>query len=174
MCDWMIAAYRLRCEGPNAYSVRNCSQKGERCPIASVSGRGCLGRRQCADKVSSSAACGAALGPHHCPLDGSRGVQVVRWLPRCASLSFNENAQKRTPPLPWGGSKHKCRNAESRGTHACVRLRWCGADHIYVRRLGGTSCANCTGQDAGKRRTYKVAGVARMQVKGVPLLVPMR
>ena len=55
-----------------------------------------------------------------------------------------------------------------------VSLRWCGADHIYVRRLGGTSCANCTRQDAGKRRTYKVAGVARMQVKGVPLLVPMR
>jgi FAD/FMN-containing dehydrogenase len=60
----------------NAHSVRNCSQKGERCPIASVSGRGCLVRRQCADKVSNIAACGAALGALHCPLFRCRGEQV--------------------------------------------------------------------------------------------------
>jgi hypothetical protein len=55
--DWSIS-YRLRCERPLSEKLLI---KDEQCPIASVSGRGCLGRRQCADKVSNIAACGAQL-----------------------------------------------------------------------------------------------------------------
>jgi hypothetical protein len=50
------------------HSERNCSQKkGERWPIASVSGRVCLGKRQREDKASNIAAFGAALGAHPFP-----------------------------------------------------------------------------------------------------------
>ena len=51
----------------NDHSERNCSQKGERWSIASVSGRVCLGRRQREDKASNIAACVAALGAHPLP-----------------------------------------------------------------------------------------------------------
>ena len=55
---------------------------------------------------------------------------------------------------------------------------------MYVITLGVTSAANCTKQNTGKPTTYYVAGFARaqgdtgrrslIQVKGVPLLVPIR
>ena len=70
---------------------------------------------------------------------------------------------RKGPPLPWGGSKHKNRNTESRDTH---------------------TSGNYRKQNTGTPTTYQTAGVTRAQgdtdrssltqVNGVSLLVPVR
>jgi hypothetical protein len=99
-------------------------------------------------------------------------------------VAMPEKASPRRPPLRARSSIHKCRNTQSLVTHASSRHWWCETVQIHEMRLCSNQSEIWPIQNAGKRRIYQVAGVARTprntsrsslsRSKGDPLLVPVR
>jgi hypothetical protein len=55
-----------------------------------------------------------------------------------AHIRMKERVRK-GPSLLWGTCPHKRRNGKSSGIHESQVLLWCGADHVHVMRMHGSS-----------------------------------